>query len=595
MKPNQSPSELREALAGLTPALRQSMWFTILTNLLSLLPIVYMNSVYGTVLNSRDGLTLLMLTLLLIGGLAVMELLEWVRLGIMTTASFHFHQKLSRRVFDATFTANLQQSAPGAHQALHHLRAIRSFIASPALMFVLDAPVSLLFLALIFSIDPIMGATSCVGAVAMFITGWLTERKVQPLLTQAQTVAMEAQSYAADSLKNAHVIEALGMLGNIERRWQKLQRKYLLGQALASDRAGSSGAASKFVMMSQGSLLLGFGAFLTIQGHLPGGGASMIIASILGGRAIQPLIQLISAWKQVVLTRDAYARLDDFLQAVPERKPGMPMPAPKGAVSVEDISVRAPASNEPILRSISFDLSPGSVLAVVGPSASGKSTLAKAMIGIWPAMAGCVRLDGVEVYGWDKAELGPCLGYLPQEVELFDGSLAENIARFGAIEQDKVQAAATSVGLHEYISSLPQGYDTPIGDDGCILSGGVRQRVGLARAIYGNPRLVILDEPNSSLDEVGDRALLETIFGLKANGTTVMVATHRTSIMPAVDQILVLNGGRLQLFGPRDPVLAKLRGEPYPPPPSPSAVEEATPPTAALPPPEAVATSSDTE
>jgi ATP-binding cassette subfamily C exporter for protease/lipase len=316
--------------------------------------------------------------------------------------------------------------------------------------------------------------------------------------------------------------------------------------------------------MAQASLLLGAGCWLTIKGEFPGAGGMMIVASALGGRILAPIVQVIAMWKQVVNARDAYGRLDRLLQAVPARTTGMPLPPPRGTLSVEGAVAGAPGSPTPIIRGVSFLLPAGEVLAVVGPSASGKSTLARLMVGIWPTAAGKVRLDGADVFSWNKAELGPHIGYLPQEVELFDGTLAENIARFGEIDMGKVEAAARAVGVHDAILALPQGYDTRIGDDGCFLSGGQRQRVGLARAIYGNPRFVVLDEPNSSLDEAGEIALAQTLRDLKAQDATVVVITHRTSVLAAVDRMLILLDGQVQAYGPRDEVLAALQRPPQP-------------------------------
>jgi len=284
----------------------------------------------------------------------------------------------------------------------------------------------------------------------------------------------------------------------------------------------------------------------------------MIVGSILGGRVLAPLIQIISQWQNVINVREAYQRLDGLLTSVPELEPGMPLPAPSGQLLVEGLVAGAPGSTAPILKGVNFRLQPGEVLAVVGPSASGKTTLARMLVGLWPASGGKVRLDGVDVYTWNKNELGPHVGYLPQGIELFDGTLAENIARFGEVDQAKVEAAARAVGLHEFILALPQGYDNTVGREGAMLSGGQRQRVGLARAIYGNPTFVVLDEPNSSLDEQGDAALASAIVQLKSRGTTIVVMTHRTSVLGVADKMLVLNEGQTQMFGPRDEVLKAL-------------------------------------
>jgi ATP-binding cassette subfamily C exporter for protease/lipase len=308
-----------------------------------------------------------------------------------------------------------------------------------------------------------------------------------------------------------------------------------------------------------GSLLLGLGAWLLLKNQLNGDAGMMVVGSILGGRALAPLVLLVAQWRTVVQAADAWQRLGSLLSAIAARPETMPLPPPKGALQVENLVAGAPGGDSAILRNVAFSLLPGEVLAVVGPSAAGKTTLARLIVGLWPTASGKVRLDGADVFAWDKAELGPHIGYLPQDVELFEGTLAENIARFGEVRPSKVKEAALAVDLHAYITSLPLGYDTPIGPEGTVLSGGQRQRVALARALYGEPALVVLDEPNSSLDDAGDAALTAAILKLKARGTTFVVMTHRTSVLAVADKMLVLCDGAMQGFGPRDEVLAALR------------------------------------
>jgi ATP-binding cassette subfamily C exporter for protease/lipase len=316
---------------------------------------------------------------------------------------------------------------------------------------------------------------------------------------------------------------------------------------------------SKAVQQIMSSLLLGLGAWLLLNNMLNGGASMMIIGSVLGGRVLAPLSQLVAQWNSVVNVRGAWARLEGLLSQVPAKPEAMPLPAPKGVLTVEGLMAGAPGQQVPIVRGVQFALNPGEVLAVVGPSASGKTTLARLLVGLWPAMGGKVRLDGADVHTWDKTELGPYLGYLPQGVELLDGTLAENIARFGDVDMAQVEAAARLVGVHELIMSLPQGYNSPVGRDGAMLSGGQRQRVGLARALYGKPVFVVLDEPNSSLDEAGDTALANAIAALKQLGTTFVVMTHRTSVLGVADKMLIMRDGAQQAFGPRDEVLAALQ------------------------------------
>ncbi len=348
------------------------------------------------------------------------------------------------------------------------------------------------------------------------------------------------------------------MLRDIHQRWIAKQRAFLGLQAQASGQAGFYQAASKFLQNTVSSAMLGLGAWLLLRNELAGGPGMMIVGSILGGRVLAPLIQVVTQWQSLVNAGDAYSRLDQLLTALPVRPAGMALPAPQGQLLVENLMAAAPGTQTPILKGLNFGLQPGEVLAVVGPSASGKTTLARLLVGLWPALGGKVRLDGADVYTWSKDELGPHVGYLPQGVELFDGTVADNIARFGAVDTALLEFAARMVGLHEFIMSLPKGYDSPVGREGAMLSGGQRQRIALARALYGKPAFVVLDEPNSSLDEQGDAALAEAISRMAARGTTFVVMTHRTSVLAVANKMLVLRDGQAQAFGARDELLKAL-------------------------------------
>ena len=558
MNQNKPASELRLALEELSPYFWRAAWFSLFSSLLVLAPSAYMLEVYDRVVNSRSHLTLAMLTLLVLMAYALMEVLEWVRAEVMREAAVGLDQRLSPRVFSAIFDANLKRLPGGSMQPMNDLRTLRDFLYAPALLAVMEVPVSLVALVLIFAISPVLGWTSVVAAVVQTFVGWRNERGTQPPLLAANRSATAAQQYADSSLRNAEVIESMGMLPRIYRRWMERHEEFLQSQAQASYRGGFYQALSKFVQTTVGSLLLGLGAWLLLKNQLNGGAAFMIVGSILGGRVLAPLVQLVAQWQTVVNVRDAYNRLDGMLATVPARQAGMALPRPNGQLLVEGLMAAAPGSQALILRGVAFALNPGEVLAVVGPSASGKTTLARLLVGIWPAVGGKVRLDGADVFAWDKNELGPNMGYLPQGVELFEGTVAENIARFGRVDQQLVEDAARVVGLHDLIMALPQGYASPVGRDGAVLSGGQRQRVALARALYGRPAFVVLDEPNSSLDESGDAALAQAITQLKLTGTTFVVMTHRTSVLGVADKLLVLRDGQTQMFGPRDDVIKAL-------------------------------------
>jgi ATP-binding cassette subfamily C exporter for protease/lipase len=348
----------------------------------------------------------------------------------------------------------------------------------------------------------------------------------------------------------------MGMMPNLRKLWRGKHDTHLALQAMASDRAGIISAVTRFVRVSMQSLILGVGAYYTIYGELSPG--AMIAGSILMGRALSPVEQLIGNWKNFISTRAAYERLGELLHRFPQRKAGMSLPAPSGEVAVESLVAVPPGSQVAVLKGVGFAIAPGEVIGIIGPSASGKSTLARMLVGIWAPHGGKVRLDGADVYLWNKDELGPHIGYLPQDIELFEGTIAENIARFGAVDSDKVIAAAQKAGVHEMILRFPLGYDTPIGAGGGILSGGQKQRIGLARALYGDPTLIVLDEPNSNLDDQGEAALVQAVMALKAQRKTVVIITHRTSIISVVDRILMLREGTVQLYGPRQEVLTAL-------------------------------------
>jgi ATP-binding cassette subfamily C exporter for protease/lipase len=558
LKSPEQPSILKTAIQPQLKDISQAVIFSFFVNLLVLAPSWYMLEVYDRVINSQSLRTLLMLTILVVVLYALLEMLEWVRSGIMQKAAKQFDAALRERVFNSVFQAKLRQLAGGSTQALADLKVIQDAIASPALMALIDLPFALLTLLLIFWINTTLGWFAVFGALILGIIASVNQLRVQPPLVKANLHAIEAQSYANGAIRNAQVIESMGMLSRIQEKWMKKQHAFLHMQALASDRAGLNSSISKFTQILQGSLLLGLGCWLTLKGELSMGGSMMIIASILGGRVLAPLLVIVMHWRVVMGAQDAIKRLDNFLKAFPETKQSMPLPPPIGLLSVEGLVASPPNSQHAILKGITFTLAAGQSLGIVGPSASGKSTLARLITGIWPALNGSVRLDGVDIFAWDKNELGPFVGYLPQNVELFDGTLAENIARFGDVDMVKVADAAKIVGLDNFALGLKDGYESQLGDEGAFLSGGQRQRVALARAIYGMPKFIVLDEPNSSLDEEGDTALLRTLQYIKSKGSTLIIITHRVQVMSVIDSILLLVDGKIKALGPRDEVLKSL-------------------------------------
>ena len=559
MKPQTPPSDLALAFKPLKPVIFRAIGFSLLISLLALAPTIYMMEVYDRVVNSRSGMTLAMLTLLIVFAYAFMEILEIIRAALMRAAGVQVSEALSERVYNAIFLGFLRKQIGDSVQIFNDLKVVREFLASPALMAIFEAPVAVIALALNFAISPYLGWSSLLaGGVLIWVT-WMTERATLVPLSEANNGSARALQFSQTSLRNAQVIESMGMLDALQSKWQKLQNEFLAFQATASKGAGFWTAMSRAVQLITGSVLLGLGAWLEMNNMLNGGASMMIIGSIIGARILAPLTQLVTQWKSVVNVRGSWKRLELLLVNIPPKVEAMALPAPKGMLTVEGLTAGAPNQKIPIIRGLQFTLSSGEVLAVVGPSAAGKTTLARLLVGSWPALGGKVRLDGVDIQTWDKSALGPYLGYLPQGVELLEGTMAENIARFGDLDMAQVEAAAKLVGVHELIMSLPEGYNSPTGRDGGMLSGGQRQRVGLARALYGKPVFVVLDEPNSSLDEVGDLALANAISALKQLGTTFVVMTHRTSVLGVADKMLIMRDGAQQAFGPRDEVMAALQ------------------------------------
>jgi ATP-binding cassette, subfamily C, bacterial exporter for protease/lipase len=557
--PGGDESAVLQALRSQASSFSKVAWFSLTTSLLVLVPTWFMLEVYDRVVNSRNERTLWMLFLAVLLAYAVMEAIDLIRSRILHAVGEAVDERLRNRLFEAAFTATLRRQSSGSTQAFTDLRTLREFLPSGAATALFDAPASIVFLILVYVISPWLGTMTLIGGLVQLAIAWSTEKRTMPLLTEANKASIEAQNYANSTLRNAQVIESMGMLGDIHRRWAERQGRTLLAQAQASDHAGLNATASRQIQLMLGSLILGASCWLELNGNLVGGGGMMIVASVLGGRVLQPLAQIVAQWRAVVNVRDAVRRLDRLLALAPETEPAMPLPAPKGLLTVEGLVAGAPGSQTPIIKGVTFGVRPGEVVAVIGPSASGKTTLARLLVGLWPAASGKVRLDGADVFAWNKAELGPHVGYLPQNVELFDGTIAENIARFGPSDRAGVEAAATLAGMQSWVASLPDGLDTRVGEDGATLSGGQRQRVGLARAVFGNPQFLVLDEPNASLDDAGEQALVQMLLQLRQRGATVLVVTHRTSVLPACDKLLVLRDGQVAGFGPRDEVLAQIK------------------------------------
>ena len=531
--------------------------FSMVANVLMLSPTLYMLQVFDRVMSSRSELTLLAMSLITLFLFGVMAFAEWMRSRVLVRAGVQLDGLLGTRVFNASFEANLAPSGVSPARSFGDLIQIRQFLTGNGILAFFDTPWTPVYMAVLFILHPMLGWLALFFAAVQGALAWFGHRSTVAPAEEASKASSEASMYLQGKLRNAEVLEPMGMVHNLRPRWAQRhdQAQQLQGRAQALTHRIT--AWSKFIRYAQQSLALGAGALLVIDGQLSPGG--MIAANVLMTRALAPIDMLVGTWRGFIGARGAFGRLEALLAAHPERDPALSRVAPQGAITLREVVAVAPGRAEPILKGVNLAVAPGTVTVVLGPSGSGKSTLARCMVGIWPGVSGEVLLDGLPISGWDRNELGPYLGYLPQDIELFEGSIAENIARFGDVSPEKVIAAARSAGLHEMILRFPKGYDTPIGEAGNLLSGGQRQRIGLARAVYGDPVLVVLDEPNANLDDVGEAALVRTVQELKAQGRTVFLITHRPGIVAVADRLLILRNGMVQTEGPRDEVLASMR------------------------------------
>ena len=555
---NTPVAPLINALGDYKSILNSVGCFTALINILMLVPSIYMLQVYDRVLSSQNTTTLAMLSLMVVGFFIFIGMLETVRSFIVIRIGSQLERRFNQQVYRAAFERNLLNGQAQAGQALGDLTLIRQFVTGPALFAFFDAPWFPIYLFVIYGFNLWLGVLATAGAVLLIGLACINELMTRQSLARASVYSQQSSQLASSHLHNAETIQAMGMLSVLRKRWFNLHSRFLAEQNKASDTGAVIGSISKTLRLCLQSLVLGLGAWLVIEGQMSAG--MMIAGSILMGRVLSPIDQLIGVWKQWSSARLAYQRLDSLLGQHPVTQDNMTLPVPKGQVSFEQVSAAPPGKRLATLQQVSFSLNPGEVLGVLGASGSGKSTLARVLVGVWPTLAGTVRLDAADIHQWNRDQLGPHLGYLPQDIELFSGSIAENIARFREADAQLVVEAARQAGVHEMILRLPQGYDTLLGDAGSGLSGGQKQRVALARALYGSPCLVVLDEPNSNLDTVGDAALSRAIAQLKADGRTVVLVTHRSSSLAQTDKLLVLNEGRTQAFGPTAEVLKALAG-----------------------------------
>ncbi|MCK4494631.1 MAG: type I secretion system permease/ATPase [Methylococcales bacterium] len=564
-------SDLKKALWLCKGAFVSAMGFSMIINLLTLAPVVYMLQLYDRVISSGNGTTLLMLTLIMVVIFFTQGALETIRTLILVRVSTRLETLLNKRLFKIAYKKSLYTGGQQASsQPLDDLTSLRQFLTGNGLFAFFDAPWMPIYLGIMFLFHPYFGYAAIFAAVLLSILALINEKVTRSVLAEANGLAAGNRMHLNKNLKNAEVIESMGMFDNIFERWLERSHKVLTLQAKASAKAGFLSSLSKTLRGLFQSLTLGLGAYLAINQEI--NPSMMIAGSILLGKALAPIDQLIGGWKGFIVARTQYKRLNDLLINIPDDKDKMSLQAPKGQLQAEQAVIVPPGAKVPAVKGVSFTIDAGDTVGILGPSGAGKSSLARALLGIWPTSNGAIRLDGADIFDWDRVELGAHIGYLPQDIELFEGSISENISRFGEMDSDKIIEAAKMAGVHEMILHLPDGYDTMIGAVGNNLSGGQRQRVGLARAVYGNPKLIVLDEPNSNLDDSGEMALAHAIASLKTKKTTIIIVTHRHNILGQLNKLLLLQEGLVALYGGRDAVLAKMaeqQQQAAPPPPTP--------------------------
>ena len=531
--------------------------FSFFMNMLLLTPSLYMLQVYDRVLGSRSEETLMFITLLLVAALVVMASMEMVRSRLLVRANNAIDAQLAPYLLrQMAEGATSPEGNPYSH-GLKDLNAIKTFLTGPGILAMFDAPWMPVAMIILWYMHYYLFLVSLAGAVLMLVLTITNEYLTRRPLVDASGASQAAGRHVEVTLRNAEVVNAMGMLKGVALRWAGLNDRALALQTRASKRAGSISGVTKFVRQAIQSLALGVGAYIVL--HEPTFSPGMMIAgTIVLGKALGPIELLIGGWKGFLEARIAYSRLDAFIKTQHLEIEPMELPPPTGQIALEKVSFGIRATNKVIIKDISFALSAGESLGIIGPSAAGKSTLARLMVGVWKPLQGTIRLDGADMASWPSDRLGPYIGYLPQDIELFAGSIADNIARLDEPDSEKVISAARLAGLHEIILNMPKGYDTYIGDNGAVLSGGQRQRIALARALYGDPKLVVLDEPNASLDNEGELALLRAMAYLKQMGTTLVVITHKVSLL-SVDKLLIIRDGALAAFGPRDGILQQLQ------------------------------------
>lgn len=538
--------------------------FSFVSNTLYMALPLYTFQIYGRVMTSGSVATLLVLTFGVLVAFVMSSVVDDYRARVLINYGMVLDQKVSKEVFNLLFESAVRGDAGARAQVLRDLDTFRQMLTGVTFSVVFDLPWMPVFMLVLFLIDPLVGVVAIAGAILLFIVAVMQDRATSQPMKEANDAALRSYAFTDAGLRNSEVVRAMGMTKALAERWSVFRGVAMKTNAGASELSSVLSNLSRFLRMAIQVLIIAVGAYLVVKGKIHSGllFANMILAS----RALQPIDRLVGSWDPLLKGTQAFERLMATFKDYQQPTAATQLPTPTGRLTIENLSYSPPNSGRYVLRNISIQLSPGEMLGVIGPSGAGKSTLARLMVGIWPPTEGAVRLDGADVYRWERSEFGRHVGYLPQDTELFAGTLRDNIARFRSdIEDEAVVQAATLAGVHDLILRLPQGYETRLDEAGHILSAGQRQRIGLARALLGAPRFIVLDEPNASLDADGEEALLQALEGLKAGGTTIVIVSHKASIFRSADKMMLLREGRVELFGPRDEVMARVAPRPLPP------------------------------
>jgi ATP-binding cassette subfamily C exporter for protease/lipase len=558
---SRSKKNVRLPVAEVLHQCRQSFYvafgLSFIIDVLSLAPILYMWNTFDRVISSGSGVTLVSLTVLVVGVYIFWSATEWIRSRLMVRLSMRIDWDLGADVFDASFRRHVSRRNVNVHQLLGDLMSMRQFLTGQPLLALLDAPFAVIFIIVGALFHPYLAVFVLISTILILMTAYATQKVSAPVLKAANDENAEASRVAANSLRQAEATLALGMMGAIRKRWYDRHRKFLELQANASEATGLLGGVSGFLSKSLPSLQMALGAWLAIEGLITGG--MVIAASMLISKSMSPIQRLVTSWKDIVTVRQAYDRLNALLEDDNKTAQRMQLPAPTGLLEVSAATAVPPGTANPVISDVTFSVRPGEAVGIVGPSASGKTCLTRMLVGVWRPVRGSVRLDGVDLSDWNHDEVGPYIGYVPQEIEFFEGTVADNIARLGKVDPDKVVEAAKRIGMHEVILSFPQGYDTRLGEAGFALSGGQRQRLAIARALYGSPPYIVMDEPNANLDEIGENALIDAIATLKSQGASVIITTHRPRLIAVADKLLVLRAGRQVGYGPTREMISAVR------------------------------------